>query len=225
MIKKGLYYVEKMKELSESQVKNIREELIKFKNELIRKNRNKKDLDDYSGNTKYRGIKDIRYLFNEEDIYNSINNIKYSFDENEDKLTHNDIKRDTYYAEKIKKNKIKVTNKESSFKSIIENIRRCLYYAENMLYENMLSTSDIKEKLRKFKNEPFKNNNKFKKGLNEYKVIKYIRYLFDEDKNKKADLYMAEKMKNIAVKKIYIYIKDLNEYKGMKDIRYFTQVL
>ena len=177
MIKKGLYYVEKMKELSESQVKKIKEELIKFKNELIRKNRNKKDLDDYSRNTKYRGIKDIRYLFNEEDIYNSINNIKYSFNENEDKLTHNDIKRDIYYAEKIKKNKIKVTYKESPFKSIIENIRRCLYYAEKM---NNLSTSDIKEKLLKFKNEPFKNNNKFKKGLNEYKVIKYIRYLFDE---------------------------------------------
>ena len=37
MIKKGLYYVEKMKELTESQVNNIKEKLIKFKNELIRK--------------------------------------------------------------------------------------------------------------------------------------------------------------------------------------------
>ena len=75
--------------------KNIKEELIKFKNELIRKNRinnrNEKDLDDYNGYTKYKGIKDIRYLFNEEDIYNSINNIKYLFNENED----------IYYAEKI----------------------------------------------------------------------------------------------------------------------------
>ena len=48
MIKKGLYYVEKMKELTESQVINIKEKLIKFKNELIRKNkinnRIKKDL-------------------------------------------------------------------------------------------------------------------------------------------------------------------------------------
>ena len=48
MIKKGLYYVEKMKELTESHVINIKEKLIKFKNELIRKNkinnRIKKDL-------------------------------------------------------------------------------------------------------------------------------------------------------------------------------------
>ena len=39
--------------------------------------------------------------------------------------------------------------------------------------------------------------------------------MFNED-NKKAYLYQAEKMKNLAVKNI----KDLNEYKGIKDIRY-----
>ena len=38
MITKGLYYVEKMKQLTKSQVDNIKEKLIKFKNELIRKN-------------------------------------------------------------------------------------------------------------------------------------------------------------------------------------------
>ena len=40
---------------------------------------------------------------------------------------------------------------------------------------NNLSTSDtknIKEKLIKFKNELFKNNNRIKKDLNEYKGIK-----------------------------------------------------
>ena len=42
MIKKGLYYVEKNKELIESQVNNIKEKLIKFKNEI--NNRIKKDL-------------------------------------------------------------------------------------------------------------------------------------------------------------------------------------
>ena len=42
LIKKGLYYVEKMKELTESQVKIIKEKLIKFQNGLIRKNRIKK---------------------------------------------------------------------------------------------------------------------------------------------------------------------------------------
>ena len=61
-------------------------------------------------NTKYKGIKDIKYIFNKEDIYNGINDIKYlfngtAFSENEDTITHKDIKRDAYYAEKIKKNK------------------------------------------------------------------------------------------------------------------------
>ena len=131
-----------------------------------------------------------------------------------DKITHKDIKRDTYYAEKIKK--IKTTYKELPFKSIIEDIKRGLYYIEKM---NNLSTSDIKnikEKLVKFKNELFNNNSKIKEGPNECKGIKYIRYLFYEDNNKKANLYKAEKMKNLAVKNI----KNLNEYKGIKDIRY-----
>ena len=37
LIKKGLYYVEEIKGLTESQVNNIKEKLIKLKNELIRK--------------------------------------------------------------------------------------------------------------------------------------------------------------------------------------------
>ena len=68
-----------MKSLRSVEIENIKEKLIIFKNELIRKNkinnRIKKDLDDYNGNTKYSGIKDIRFLFNEEDIYNGINDI------------------------------------------------------------------------------------------------------------------------------------------------------
>ena len=62
-------------------------------------NRNKKDFDDYYENTKYKGIKDIRYLFDEKDI----NDIKYLLNEiafndiafNEDKIIHKDIKIDT----------------------------------------------------------------------------------------------------------------------------------
>ena len=175
-----------MKSLGSAEIKNIKEKLIIFKNELIRKNRIKKDFDDYNG------IKDIRYLFNEEDIYNGINDIKYLFNENEDKLTHKDAKRDSYYAEKNKKNKIKATHRESPFKSIIQYIKRGPYYVEKM---NNLSTSDIKnikEKLIKFKNESVNDNNKIKKGHNECKGIKCIRYLFNEDKNKKNNL---EKMK------------------------------
>ena len=94
LIKKGLYYVEEMKSLGSAEIKNIKEKLIIFKNELIRKNRIKKDLDDYNG------IKDIRYLFTEEDIYSGINDVKYLFNENEDKITHKDAKRDSYCAEK-----------------------------------------------------------------------------------------------------------------------------
>ena len=68
-----------MKELTESQVNNIKEKLIKFKNELIQKNkinnRIKKDLNNYNG------IKDIRYLLNEyEDKYEDI---RYLFNKNE----------------------------------------------------------------------------------------------------------------------------------------------
>ena len=61
LIKKGLYYVEQMKKLTESQVKNIKEKLIKFQNELISKNRIKKDNAWYYGSITYNGIKDIRY--------------------------------------------------------------------------------------------------------------------------------------------------------------------
>ena len=205
LIKKGLYYVEKMKSLRSAEIKNIKEKLIIFKNELIRKNRInnriEKNLDDYNGNTKYKGIKDIRYLFNEKDIYNDINDIKYLFNENEDYYEDKNIKRDAYYAEKIKINKIKTTYKED--------IKRGLYYIEKM---NNLSTSDIKNIKEKLVN----NNNKIKKDPNECKGIKYIRYLFNEDKNKKTNLCKTQKMENLAVKNI----KDLNEYKGIKDIRY-----
>ena len=87
---------------------------------------------------------------------------------------------------------------------------------------NNLSTSDIKnikEKLVKFKNELFNNNSKTKKDLNECKGIKYITYLFNEDKNQKSDFYKTEKMKNETVSEVKIK-KDLNEYKDIKDIRY-----
>ena len=53
-----------MKELTESQVKIIKENSIKFKNELIRNIRIKKDNDIYNawfyGGITYNGIKDIR---------------------------------------------------------------------------------------------------------------------------------------------------------------------
>ena len=63
MVKKGLYYVEKMKELTESLVNNIKEKLIKSKSELIRKNKINNRITKDRNN--YNGIKNIRYLFNE----------------------------------------------------------------------------------------------------------------------------------------------------------------
>ena len=113
-------------------------------------------------------------MFNEEDIYNGINDIKYLFNEHEDKITHNsNIK---YIRCLFNENE----DKESPFKSIIEDIKRGLYYVEKL---NNLSTSNIKNikpKLINYKNELFKNdNNKIKKDLNECKGIKYIRYSYN----------------------------------------------
>ena len=50
-------------------MKSFKENLIKFKNDLIMKNRInnriKKDIDGYYGKNKLKGVTDIRYLFNE----------------------------------------------------------------------------------------------------------------------------------------------------------------
>ena len=60
-----------MKELTNSQMKSFKENLIKFKKDLIMKNkinnRIKKDFDGYYVKSKFKGVKYIRYLFNEED--------------------------------------------------------------------------------------------------------------------------------------------------------------
>ena len=67
LIKNGRHYVEKMRELTEPQVKIIKEKLIKFKNELIKKNSIEKDNAWYYGGIIYNSIKDIRYLFDEDE--------------------------------------------------------------------------------------------------------------------------------------------------------------
>ena len=80
-----------MKKLTELQVKNIKEKIIEFQNELIRKNRIKKYNDIYNtwyyDRITYNGIKDIRYLFNEDE---DVKNIRYLFNEDED----NDVDED-----------------------------------------------------------------------------------------------------------------------------------
>ena len=156
MTKKALYYVEEMKKLTEPQVRNIREKLIKFQNELVRKNRTKKDVDIYNacyyGSIIYNGIKDIRYFFNEDEV--------------EDVDEKNDVDED------------KITYKESPFKSITQDIKdkfsksgdklikRSLYYVEEMKRLGSAEIKNIKEKLIIFKNELIKKNkinNKIKK--------------------------------------------------------------
>ena len=85
LIKKALYYVEQMKKLTESQVKNIKEKLIKFQNEFIRKNRIRTDNEIYNawyyGSITYNAIKDIRYLFTEDEDLEEDNDV------DEDKIT------------------------------------------------------------------------------------------------------------------------------------------
>ena len=74
-----------MKKLTESQVKNNKEKLIR-KNRI--NNRIKTNFDEYI----YNGINDIKYLLseNEDKITHNSNSIKdnrYLFNENEDKIT------------------------------------------------------------------------------------------------------------------------------------------
>ena len=103
-INEGLYFVEEMKELTESQVNNIKNKLIKFKNELIRKNKINNSIKIYLNN--YNGIKDIGYLLNE---YEDVDEYKISknsiivdmgnkLSKNGDKL----IEKGLYYVEEMK---------------------------------------------------------------------------------------------------------------------------
>ena len=117
MSKNGLKYAAEIKELTNSQVKSFKENLIKFKNDLIMKNRInnriKKDFDDYYGKNKFKGVKDIRYLFNAEDEF-SHKDTRYLFNEspfksiitdirsNLSKRGHKLIKKGLKYAEEMK---------------------------------------------------------------------------------------------------------------------------
>ena len=188
MIKKALYYVEEMKKLTESQVKNIKEKLIIFKDEIIIRNklnnRIKNDLDDHNGDTKYEGIKDIRYLFKRDEDQDQYEDIRYLFNENEDvdedKITYKESPFKSIIADiRYLSNE----NKGSLFKSIIADIRnklsksgdkmikKALYYVEEMNELTKSKVNTIKEKLIKFKNDLImknKVNNRIKKDFGDY---------------------------------------------------------
>ena len=51
-----------MKDLTYSQVKSFTEKLIKFNNDLIKKNKIKKDFDDYYEKHKIKTVKYVKYL-------------------------------------------------------------------------------------------------------------------------------------------------------------------
>ena len=86
-IKKGFKYVEEIKELTALQIENFKNNLIKIRNDFTEKfkknNRIKtadKEYHEYENN-KFYGLKDIRYLFdqNDDDVYEDI---EYLFNEN-----------------------------------------------------------------------------------------------------------------------------------------------
>ena len=140
LVKKGLYYVEEMKEFAESKVNDIKEKLIKFKNELIRKNKINNGIKKNLNN--YNGIKDIRYLFSG---YEDVDEDK----ESPFKSIIVDIRN------KLSKNGDKL-------------IKKGLYYVEEMKSLGSAEIKNIKEKLIIFKNELIRKNkinNRIKKDL------------------------------------------------------------
>ena len=76
ILKKRLKYIRELRKSTTLEMKNIKNELIKIENKKI--NRNKKEVRDYYQENKFYGVKDIRNLFDDDDIYEGI---KYLFDE------------------------------------------------------------------------------------------------------------------------------------------------
>ena len=85
-IKKGLEYVEEMKELTFLQTENGKNNLIKLRNDLIEKFKKniqtkKADRDYYVyQENKFNGLKDVRNLFNQIDDDDNYEGIEYLFD-------------------------------------------------------------------------------------------------------------------------------------------------
>ena len=158
-----------MKELTNSQVKSFKENLIKFKNDLIMKNkinnRIKKDFDGYYGKNKFKGVKDIRYLFNEEEE-SAHEDIRYLFNESPFKSTITDIR----------------SNLSKRGHKLIKN---GLKYAEEMKDLTYSQVKSFKEKLIKLNNDLIKKN-KIEKDFDGYyekhkiKAVKDVKYLSDD---------------------------------------------
>ena len=158
-----------MKELTNSQVKSFKENLIKFKNDLIMKNkinnRIKKDFDGCYGKNKFKGVKGIRYLFNKEDE-SAHEDIRYLFNESPFKSIITDIR----------------SNLSKRGHKLIKN---GLKYAAEMKDLTYLQVNSFKEKLIIFNNDLIKKN-KFKKDFDDYyekhkiEAVKDVKYLSDD---------------------------------------------
>ena len=105
-IKKGLEYVEKMKELTFLQLENGKNNLIKLKNDLIEKFKKnirtkKADRDYYEyEDNKFYGLKDVRNLFDQNDDDDGYEGIEYLFDES---IMYYSFKNNGLEYEEIKK--------------------------------------------------------------------------------------------------------------------------
>ena len=75
-----------MKDLTYSQVKRFKEKLIKFNNDFIKKNKIKKDFDDYYEKHKIKAVKDVKYL-SDDFVYEDV---RCLFNETKD-IESNDI--------------------------------------------------------------------------------------------------------------------------------------
>ena len=153
--KRGLYYVEKMNNLSTSDIKNIKEKLVEFKNELFNNNNGKikKDLNEC------KGIKYSTYLFNEDkskesDLYKTeklknkiVSEIKIKKDLNE----YKGIKGIRYlFKDNIYKGVIDVFNKLSNnlVKAYARDITYMVDYINKgeKLTERPINSEDIRDK-------------------------------------------------------------------------------
>ena len=108
-IKKRLKYIRELRKSTTLEIKNIKNELIKIKNKKI--NRNKKEIREYYQENKFYGVKDIRNLFDDDDIYEGI---KYLFNE---KIMHYYFKQNAVEYKIIEHQKVEDINMLKSLKN------------------------------------------------------------------------------------------------------------
>ena len=78
---KTLKYIEEVNELTFLQIENAENNLIKAKNDLIEKFKKSNKIKKVDRENKFRGLKDTRNLFNENNNHDIYEGIEYLFDE------------------------------------------------------------------------------------------------------------------------------------------------